>query len=161
MARRKKVETFKRDIGVDERYGSELVQKLINVIMWRGKKNVARDIVYDAIDILTKKAGNNKEKGLELFYRAFDQLIPAVEVRPRRVGGSVYQIPMEVNPGRGRSLAMRWLIQAAATRSDKTMGIRLAHELLDAYESRGNAIKKKADVHKMAESNRAFSHYAW
>jgi small subunit ribosomal protein S7 len=160
MARRKKVVSLKREIGVDERYGSALVQKFINVVMWRGKKTVARTIVYDALDVLIKKAGS-KEKGLDLFYKAFDQIIPAIEVRPRRVGGSVYQIPMEVQPDRGRSLAMRWLIQAAATRSDKTMGLRLAHEMLDAVEGRGGAIKKKADVHKMAEANRAFAHYAW
>jgi small subunit ribosomal protein S7 len=160
MARRKKIESFKRDIGVDERYGSELVQKLINVVMWRGKKTIARDIVYEALDVLIKKSGS-KDKGVELFHRSFDQIIPAIEVRPRRMGGSVYQVPMEVKTDRGRSLAMRWLIQAAKARSDKTMGVRLAHELLDAYEGRGGAIKKKADVHKMAESNRAFSHYAW
>jgi small subunit ribosomal protein S7 len=161
MARRKKVATYKRDIGVDERFSSGLVQKFINVVMWRGKKNVARKIVYDAIDALIKKAGGDKDKGLKMFHEAFNQVIPAVEVRPRRVGGSVYQIPMEVEANRAQSLAMRWLIQAAASRSDKTMGIRLAHELLEAREGRGNAIKKKIDVHKMAEANRAFSHFAW
>jgi small subunit ribosomal protein S7 len=161
MARRKKVTTFKRDIGVDERFGSELVQKLINVIMWRGKKNVARKIVYDALDALVKKSGGDREKGLQMFQESFDQIIPAVEVRARRVGGSVYQIPTPVETGRARSLAMRWLIQAAATRPDKTMGLRLASELLEAHEKRGNAVKKKIDVHKMAEANRAFSHYAW
>lgn len=160
MARRKKIATFKRDIGVDEVYQSALLQKFINVVMWRGKKNVARDIVYGAVDILVKKTGN-KDKGLELFYKAFDQVIPVVEVRPRRVGGSVYQIPMEVPPARAQSLAMRWLIQSAATRSDKNMATRLGYELLEAAEGRGNAVKKKNDVHKMAESNRAFSHYAW
>jgi small subunit ribosomal protein S7 len=161
MARRKKVTTYRRDIGVDERYGSELIQKFINVVMWRGKKNIARNIVYDALDQLIKKAGGDKEKGLKFFHDAFNQVIPSVEVRARRVGGSVYQIPMEVETGRARSLAMRWLIQAAATRSDKTMGMRLAYELLEAKEGRGNAVKKKIDVHKMAEANRAFSHYAW
>lgn len=160
MSRHKKVATYRRDIGVDERYDSELIQKFINVIMWRGKKNAARKIVYDAIDQLIKKAGD-KEKGVKLFHDAFNQIIPAVEVRARRVGGSVYQIPMEVEANRARSLAMRWLIKAAASRPGKTMGMRLAHELLDARESRGNAIKKKIDVHKMAEANRAFSHYAW
>jgi small subunit ribosomal protein S7 len=161
MARRKKEESFTRNIGVDERYGSDLVQKFINVVMWRGKKGVARKIVYDAIEILTKKVGNNREKGLEIFYRAFDQIYPAVEVRPRRVGGSVYQIPMEVRPKRRQSLAMRWLLDAAKKRSDKTMGSRLGHELFDASEGRGDAVKKKLDMHKMAEANRAFSHYAW
>jgi small subunit ribosomal protein S7 len=160
MARRKKLVSLKREIGVDERYGSALIQKFINVIMERGKKTIARSIVYEAIDTLVKKAGN-KDRGLDLFYRAFDEVIPDIEVRPRRVGGSVYQIPMEVEPDRARSLAMRWLIDAASSRSDKTMGLRLAHELIDATEGRGGAIKKKSDVHKMAESNRAFAHYAW
>ncbi len=160
MPRRKSV-NFVRDIGLDPRYGSQTVQKLINVVMSRGKKNVARTIVYDALDVLTKKAGGDKEKGLELFNKALDQIIPAVEVRPRRVGGSVYQIPKEVDFNRGRALAMRWLIKAASTRKDKTMGLRMAHELIDAAEGRGVALKRKTDVHKMAEANRAFSHFAW
>lgn len=161
MARRKKVASFRRDIGVDERYGSEFVQKLINVVMWRGKKSVARKIIYDAMDVLVKKAGGDKEKGQALLKRAFDQITPVIEVRPRRVGGSVYQIPMEVAPNRAQSLAMRWLIQAAAARPEKTMGQRMAQELLEATEGRGGAVKKKADVHRMAESNKAFAHYAW
>lgn len=160
MPRRKSV-NFVRDIGPDGRYGSETVHKFINVVMWRGKKNIARTIVYDALDVLTKKAGGDKEKGLALFNKALDSIIPAVEVRPRRVGGSVYQIPAEVSFNRGRALAMRWLISAAKTRGDKSMGLRLGHELLDAIEGRGAAVKKRMDVHKMAEANRAFSHYAW
>ncbi len=160
MARRKAV-SYKREIMPDERFGSELIQKFINVVMWRGEKNIARKIVYDAIDALIKKSGGDQNKGLTMFFKAFDQLVPVVEVRPRRVGGSVYQIPMEVRPDRARALAMRWLIGAAKTRSDKSMGLRLASELTEAYEGRGNAIKKKVDVHRMAEANRAFSHYAW
>lgn len=160
MPRRKKA-SFKRDIGVDPIYGSELVQKLINVVMWCGKKSTAQGIVYDALENLSKKTQGNKEKALELFSKSFEKIVPLVEVRPRRVGGSVYQIPIEVQYDRGRALALRWLVNAAASRSDKTMGTRLAHELLDAYEGRGGAVKKKTDVHKMAESNRAFSHYAW
>lgn len=160
MPRRKSV-NFIRPIGVDPIYGSEMVQKFINVVMWRGKKNVARAIVYDAMDIIGKKFNGDKEKTLSFFLRAFDQVIPTVEVRPRRVGGSVYQIPAEVPAHRGRALAMRWLINAASTRPDKTMGIRLAHELQEAHDGRGTAVKKRLDVHKMAESNRAFSHYAW
>ena len=160
MPRRKR-ENQKRVVGVDAVYGSELVQKLINVVMWRGKKNAARTIVYEALDILTKKAQGDKARALDMFNRAMNQLMPAVEVRARRVGGSVYQIPREVAPERARALAIRWLIGAAKTRSGETMGIRMAHELLDINEGRGTAIKKKADVHKMAESNRAFSHYAW
>ena len=161
MARRKKVENFTRAIGVDERYGSDLVQKFINVVMWRGKKGVARKIVYDAIEILIKKSGNNREKGLEVFYRAFDQVFPAIEVRPRRVGGSVYQIPMEVRPERRRALAMRWLIDAARKRSNKSMGERMGNELFEASEGRGDSVKKKMEMHRMAESNRAYAHYAW
>lgn len=160
MSRRKAV-SYKREITPDERFGSELVQKLINVIMWRGKKNVARRIVYEAIDVLIKRNGGDTNKGLNAFYKAFEQLIPAVEVRPRRVGGSVYQIPMEVRPERQRALAIRWLIDASKSRNDKTMGMRLANELSELVEGRGNAIKKKIEVHRMAEANRAFSHYAW
>lgn len=160
MPRRKSV-NFKRDVGVDLKYGSELLQKFINVVMVQGKKNVARAIVYDALDILIKKNDGDKEKGLKVFYRAFENIVPTVEVRPRRVGGSVYQIPTEVRPDRARALGMRWLIAASKSRSDKTMGQRLAQELLEAYEGRGAAVKKKADVHRMAEANRAFSHYAW
>lgn len=161
MPRRKSV-NFIRPIGVDPRYGSEVLQKLINVIMECGKKNVARTIVYDAMDVVIKKiAGGDRDKGLSIFLKALDLVVPAIEVRPRRVGGSVYQIPMEVPVRRGRALGMRWLIAAAASRKDKSMGIRLANEVIDAYEGRGTAIKKKQDVHKMAEANRAFSHYAW
>lgn len=160
MPRHKKSE-FKREIGVDPRFGSQLIQKFVNVIMERGKKSIAYNIVYDAIDTLVTRTKGDKEKALGVFHKAFDQVIPLIEVRPRRVGGSVYQIPMEVNPDRARALAMRWLINAAHARSDKTMGKRLANELLDASEGRGAAIKKKTDVHKMAESNRAFSHFAW
>jgi len=160
MPRHKKAE-FTREIGVDPRYNSELIQKLINVVMVDGKKSIARRIVYESIDGLLKKAGGDKEKALKIFHRAFEQVVPAVEVKPRRVGGSVYQIPMEVQSNRGRALALRWIIDAAAGRPDKTMGKRLTSEYLDASEGRGNAVKKKLDVHKMAESNRAFSHYAW
>ena len=160
MPRRKK-QDFTREIGVDPIYGSELIQKFINVVMWRGKKSIARKIVYDALDILSKKVNGDKDKALAYFNEAFKQLIPAVEVRSRRVGGSVYQIPREVAPKRARSLAMRWLLTASSARPDRTMGERLAKELMEAHEGRGNAIKKKLDVHKMAEANRAFSHYAW
>lgn len=160
MPRHKKSE-FRREIGVDPIYGSALIQKFVNVVMWRGKKSVAYNIVYGAIDELVSKSKGDQEKALNLFNKAFDQVMPIVEIRPRRVGGSVYQIPVEVRPDRARALAMRWIINAAKVRSDKTMGKRLAHELLDAVEGRGAAIKKKLDVHKMAEANRAFSHYAW
>lgn len=164
MARRitkRTAKSLKRTLAPDERYGSVTIQKLMNIVMWRGKKNAARKIVYDAMAILEKKASGNRDKALGLFEQAFGQIVPVLEVRPRRVGGSVYQIPSQVQPRRAESLAMRWLVSAASARSDKTMGLRLAHELLDANEGRGGAVKKKNDVHKMAESNRAFSHYAW
>lgn len=161
MPRRKKEISLKREIGTDPIYGSQLVQKFINVVMRRGKKSVARRIVYEAIDILAKKTSSDKSKALAIFDKAFKQVIPAIEVRSRRVGGSVYQIPREVSPDRGRALGMRWLIDAAQARSGKTMSLRLAAEMLDAQDGRGGAIKKKLDVHKMAEANRAFSHYAW
>ncbi len=160
MPRRKKTE-FIREIGVDTRFESPVVQKMINVIMWQGKKNVARTIVYDALDIIAKKAGGDDKKALEFFNKALNQAMPFVEVRPRRVGGGVLQIPSEVAPKRRLSLALRWIIQGAAGRSGKSMGQRLAAELLDAYEGKGGAIKKRAEVQRLAESNRAFSHFAW
>ena len=160
MPRRRSV-NFQRDIGVDPRFQSPFIQKFINVLMERGKKTVARNIIYGALDTLAKRIKGDDSKALDLFHRAFDNVIPAIEVKPRRVGGSVYQIPMEVPIGRARSLAMRWVIDAAASRSDKTMSQRLAYELLDALEQRGGAVKKKNDVHRQAESNRAFSHFAW
>ena len=113
------------------------------------------------VDVLIKKSNGDENKGYELFERAINKVKPAVEVKARRVGGSVYQIPAEVRPSRALSLSLRWVIQFAAARPDKTMGLRLAGELYDASQGRGNAIKKKTDVHRMAESNRAFSHYAW
>lgn len=157
---RRKTTSFVRDAKPDIRYNSELLQRLINVVMERGKKNVARTIVYDAMEVLEKKAGG-PEKALQLFNRAYQNIVPLVEVRPRRVGGSVYQVPMQVSAHRAGSLALRWLVSSAAARPAKTMGQRLAQELLDASEGRGVAIKKRTDVHKMAEANRAFSHYAW
>lgn len=159
MPRRNK-EDYTRAIVPDPRFSSELLQKLINVVMWRGKKNAARSIVYGAMDEIIKRRGDDK-KALELFRKAFNEIVPAVEVRPRRVGGSVYQIPVEVPRKRAQSLAIRWLIQGAASRPDKTMALRLAHELMDASEGRGAAVKKKSDVQRMAEANRAFSHFAW
>jgi small subunit ribosomal protein S7 len=160
MPRRKR-ELSKRVIVPDHRYNSELIERFINVIMECGKKSTARTIVYDAMDIIAGKNSGDKARTLEVFNKAYNNVVPAVEVRPRRVGGSVYQIPTEVRADRARALALRWLKQAAQERPGKTMGIRLAQELLDAVEGRGAAVKKKSDVHRMAESNRAFSHYAW
>ena len=160
MPRRKSV-NFVRDIGVDQRFNSFLVQKFINIVMERGKKDVARRVVYDAFDVLASKFGGDDKKAFALFEKALGQIKPYVEVKSRRVGGGVYQIPAEVRPERALTLSIRWLIESAADRSDKTMGKRIAQELWDAAEGHGNAVKKKNDMHRMAEANRAFSHYAW
>ena len=160
MPRRKSV-GLKRDIGVDSRFQSALIQKLINVVMKGGKKNIARTIVYDAMDILIEKNGGDAKKGYELFEKAIYQIKPSVEVKSRRVGGGIYQIPIEVHANRSLALAFRWLLSSASSRSDKTMGQRLAKELLEAVDGTGGAVKKRVDVHRMAEANRAFSHYAW
>ena len=160
MPRRKKT-SFTRDIGVDARFNSEMIQKLINTIMRVGKKSVARRIVYEAMDIVAKKNGGDDIRAYEVFEKAIRQIRPAVEVKSRRVGGGVYQVPTEVRPERSLALSYRWLIGAAQSRSDKTMSRRLASEMLDAVEGHGNAVKKKNDVHRMADANRAYSHFAW
>lgn len=160
MPRGKKQE-YLRDVGVDERFGSPLIQKMINVVMRKGKKSIAQRIVYGAMDVIAKKTGGDNQKTLEFFQEAFDQVVPHVEIRARRVGGSVYQVPIEVNPKRKQALALRWIVQAAQGRSDKVMELRLGHELLEAKEGRGGAVKKRSEVQRMAEANRAFSHYAW
>ncbi|MBY0354039.1 30S ribosomal protein S7 [Candidatus Babeliales bacterium] len=158
---RRKTKVLKREIGVDPRFQSQLVQKFINVVMQCGKKNIARAIVYEAFDLITAKLSGDQSKAFALFEKAIGQVKPFVEVKSRRVGGGVYQIPVEVRVNRATTLAFRWVIDAASKRSDKTMGKRLAHELLDAIDGHGNAVKKRTDVHRMAEANRAFSHYAW
>jgi small subunit ribosomal protein S7 len=160
MPRRKKAE-FKREIGVDARFKSSLVQKLINTMMYDGKRSTAQALVYKAMDLLAKKAGNDDQKALEMLIKAYEQVVPRVEVRPKRVGGSVYQIPTEVPQKRRQALALRWLIQAARVRGDKTMWQRLAYEVMEAIEGKGGAVKKRSDVQRMAEANRAFSHFAW
>jgi small subunit ribosomal protein S7 len=160
MPRRKSV-NLKRDIGVDIRYKSPLVQRLINMIMERGKKHRAQSIVYEALDIVSQKKKLNVEKSFSVLEKAVEAIRPSVEVKSRRVGGGVYQIPIEIRPDRALALSLRWLIKAAAARNDKTMGKRLASEILDAVEGQGAAVKKRSDVHRMAEANRAFSHYAW
>ena len=160
MPRRKAV-NFIRDIGFDPRFKSSLVQKFINTILKCGKKDIARKIVYGAIDILIKKNNGDEKKGLLLFEKAIEKVKPLVEVKSRRVGGGVYQVPVEVRSRRALALAMRWVINSAKKRSDKTMSMRLASEMLDALDGHGNAFKKKTDVHRMAEANRAFSHFAW
>ena len=159
MPRRKK-KLLKRQVEKDPRFGSVRIARFTNVIMERGKKNVARKIINKALDMLIDKAGS-EEKGVELFNKAFKMVTPIVEVKARRVGGSVYQIPREIRADRAEALAMRWIKTAAAARSNKTMWQRLGSELLDAAAERGSAFKKKLDVHRMAEANRAFSHYSW
>ncbi len=158
---RRKTKTLKRDIGVDARFGSLMVQRLINNVLKQGKKNIAISIVYGAFDILAQKQGGDDKQALEVFEKAIERVRPAVEVRSRRVGGGVYQVPNEVRSDRATALTIRWILGAARSRSDKTMSHRLASELFEASEGRGNAVKKKVDVHRMAEANRAFSHYSW
>ena len=148
----------KRDVLPDPMYGSKLVTKLINNIMYDGKKGVAQTIVYDAFSIVEAKVGQNP---LEIFQEALDNLKPALEVKARRVGGSTYQVPMEVRPERQQTLALRWLIGYARKRSERTMAERLANEIMDARNSMGGAFKKREETHKMAEANKAFAHYRY
>ncbi len=154
----RKGEVKKREILADPKYGDKLVAKFVNTIMKRGKKSVAERILYGSLDIVTAKI---KEESLSIFKRALDNVKPTVEVRSRRVGGATYQVPVEVRPQRRISLGMRWLIDSARLRGEKSMEEKLAGELMDAANSRGGAIKKKEDTHRMAEANRAFAHYRW
>ena len=156
MPRRRVV--ARRETLPDPKYGSQLLAKFINMVMVSGKKSVAERIMYGALDqVQTKRS----EDALQVVEQALDNVRPTVEVKSRRVGGATYQVPVEVAPGRRSSLAMRWLIDASRKRSEKSMAHRLAGELLDAAESRGAAVKKKDDTHRMAEANKAFSHYRW
>lgn len=147
-----------REIVPDPKYNDVLVAKLINAIMKRGKKLLAQRIVYKAFDIIAEK---KKENPLVLFYKAFENIKPVLETRPRRVGGATYQVPMEIPEKRRISLALRWLVQYSNARSEHRMEERLANEIFDALENKGGSIKKKEDTHKMAEANRAFAHYRW
>jgi small subunit ribosomal protein S7 len=151
----------KRNILPDPKYGSELLAKFMNMIMNDGKKSVAERIIYGALDRISEKESQAGDKSLELLEQALENVKPMVEVKSRRVGGATYQIPIEVRPARRQTLAMRWLIEAARKRSEKSMAYRLAHELMDAADNRGTAVKKKEDTHRMAEANKAFSHYRW
>jgi small subunit ribosomal protein S7 len=148
----------KREILPDPVYNSLLVSKFVNILMERGKKATAERIIYGALEIVAKKSG---EEALEAFQKALNNIKPAVEVKSRRVGGATYQVPVEVPQNRRVSLAMRWLKTYSATRGERTMRDKLAGEILDAMNFRGAAIKKKDDVHKMAEANKAFAHYRW
>jgi len=151
----------KRTILPDPKYGSELLAKFMNMIMNDGKKSVAERIIYGALDRISEKNTNAEAQPIDVLEQALDNVKPVVEVKSRRVGGATYQVPIEVRVSRRQTLAMRWLIEAARKRSEKSMAHRLAHELLDAADNRGTAVKKKEDTHRMAEANKAFSHYRW
>jgi small subunit ribosomal protein S7 len=156
MSRRHRAE--KREIIPDPKFGDLVVTKFMNAIMYDGKKSVAEKIVYDAFDTMEAKA---KTSPLTVFQSALANVAPAIEVRSRRVGGATYQVPVEVRTERRQALAIRWILIAARARNEKTMEERLSAELLDASNNRGNAVKKREDTHRMAEANRAFSHYRW
>ena len=157
MSRRHRAE--KREVLPDPKFGDLTVTKFMNYVMYEGKKAVAENIVYGAFDIITDK--RKDQTAIETFHSALDNVAPAVEVRSRRVGGATYQVPVEVRPDRRKALAIRWLVGAARNRGENTMTEKLAAELLDASNNRGVAVKKREDTHKMAEANRAFSHYRW
>ena len=156
MSRRRRPE--KREILPDPKFGDQILSKFMNSVMLDGKKSVAEKIVYNALD---RVQGRLKREPIEVFHEAMDNVKPTVEVRSRRVGGATYQVPVEVRPIRREALAIRWLIDAAKKRNENTMEERLAGELADAVNNRGTAVKKREDTHKMAEANRAFSHYRW
>jgi small subunit ribosomal protein S7 len=151
----------RRTVLPDPKFGNLRLAKFINMIMLSGKKSVAEQIVYRALDRIADRSGQEAEKALEILGQALDNIKPSVEVKSRRVGGATYQIPIEVRATRRETLAMRWAIDAARKRSEKTMALRLAHELMDAAENRGSAVKKREDTHRMAEANKAFAHYRW
>jgi small subunit ribosomal protein S7 len=156
MPRRRVV--AKREVLPDPKFGSELLAKFINMVMVSGKKSVAERILYDALDMIAEKG---KGEPMEVLQQALENVRPTVEVKSRRVGGATYQVPVEVRAIRRNTLAMRWLIDAARNRSEKSMAQRLGGELMDAAEERGTAVKKREDTHRMAEANKAFAHYRW
>ncbi len=148
----------RREIASDPKYGSRLVAKFVNTLMTRGKKSLAERIMYDAMDAIQERT---RQDALKLFKQAVDNVKPVLEVKSRRVGGSTYQVPVEVRAERRTSLAMRWIVATARRRGEKSMAERLAAEMLDAANNRGAAVKKREDTHKMAEANKAFAHYRW
>lgn len=158
MSRRHRAE--KREVLPDPKFGDVVLSRFMNVLMYDGKKSTAESIVYAAMDTLKKRGGANSDP-LRLFHEAMDNVKPAVEVRSRRVGGATYQVPVEVRPERRQALAIRWLIESARKRGEHTMEERLSGELMDAANNRGAAVKKREDTHRMAEANKAFSHYRW
>ena len=157
MSRRRRV--YKREVIPDPVYNDLVVAKFVNKIMEQGKKSIAQKLLYGALDDLKEKIKD--QEPLVILKKALDNCKPSLEVRSRRVGGATYQVPVDVRPTRRQALAMRWLTEFARARGEKTMALRLSGEIMDAYNNRGNAIKKKEDVHRMAEANKAFSHYNW
>ena len=158
MSRRHRAE--KREVLPDPKFGDVVLSRFMNVLMYDGKKSTAEGIVYGAMDTLKRRGGQNADP-LRLFHEAMDNVKPAVEVRSRRVGGATYQVPVEVRPERRQALAIRWIIESARKRGEHTMEDRLSAELMDAANNRGSAVKKREDTHRMAEANKAFSHYRW
>ena len=157
MSRRRKAE--KRDIIPDTKFNDKVLSKFINIVMYDGKKSKSEKIVYDALDIASKKL--KVSKPIDLFKGALNNVKPGIEVRSRRVGGATYQVPVEVRNERAQALAIRWIVDASRKRNEKSMVDRLAQELADAHEKKGTSVKKREDTHKMAEANRAFAHYRW
>jgi small subunit ribosomal protein S7 len=159
MSRRAAAPT--RHILPDPKFNSDMLAKFMNVVMQDGKKSAAEQILYGAIDRISEKTGKQGNDAIELLSLALDNVKPAVEVKSRRVGGATYQVPVEVRSSRRQTLAMRWVIEAARARTEKSMAFRIAHELMDAAENRGGAVRKREDTHRMADANRAFAHYRW
>ncbi|WP_019613628.1 30S ribosomal protein S7 [Psychromonas ossibalaenae] len=156
MPRRRVVGT--RKILPDPKFGSEILAKFVNVVMVDGKKSISEKIVYGALEVAAAKSD---KEALDIFEVALENIRPSVEVKSRRVGGSTYQVPVEVRPSRRNALAMRWLVEASRKRGEKSMALRLAGELVDAADNKGSAVKKREDVHRMADANKAFAHYRW
>ena len=156
MSRRRAA--IKKEILPDHKFKDKILTKFMNRVMLDGKKSVSESIVYNALNIVSEKTN---KKPIEFFHSALDNVKPSLEVRSRRVGGATYQVPMEVRPIRAQALAMKWLVNSARKRSEKTMQERIANELIDAFNNKGNAVKKREDAHKMADANRAFSHFRW
>ena len=157
MSRRRAAE--KRQVLPDPIYNSVVLNKFINEVMVGGKKTIAQKIVYGALDII--KSNNQSDDPLEFFQKSINNVKPTVEVKSRRVGGATYQVPMEVRPKRAQTLAMKWIVDSAVKRNEKTMRERIANEIIDAFNNKGNAVKKREETHKMADANRAFSHFRW
>ena len=156
MSRRRKAE--KRPVLPDPKYKDTVVSKFMSCLMFDGKRSVAEKIVYGAFDLVSKKTD---KEAIEFFHEALNNVKPSLEVRSRRVGGATYQVPMEVRPKRAQTLAMKWIVDSAIKRNEKTMKERVANEIIDAFNNKGNAVKKREETHKMADANRAFSHFRW